>query len=529
MNATVLTFTLVMASVISVLISRLIPKVSVNYISLIIGAIVYFLPLSQFGLGHFNSELFLGLIVAPLLFFEGQATRLNLVGKELKRIVGTAVVLVIMTLVVVAGGLWWLGGISLPLAFIIAAISTPTDATAMDSVTYGLKMPGKVGTTLKMESLFNDATGIILLNMGILWYLKGYVDLSQTILEFFTAAVGAVVIGFIFAWAIILFRQYLLRSSFNALNAQILVYLLTPFILYFLAEACHVSGIIAVVTAGLVHNAELQRVRLINPPQIHMARDMVSMVTEIMNSMVFSILGYLLMQLIMREKDVVTSLNWLGLGVLAYGLSLIVRYVYGRLNLHYLRSRALVFALGGVHGAVTLALAYMLTEISMPEATFNLVLMAESVLIILSMLVPTIVFRFLLPKSNSKHSVEEEVVAMRDEMVKRGTAAVNQMYLPPRVKASVIFDLNTQAQNSKTTDFVTAWLDVVRHPAFTGPERELEMRAFINAFAQERAYLDMISQSEGDFQSYVYQLYNDVLLAESLVVGPSQFNRDDSD
>ncbi len=49
------------------------------------------------------------------------------------------------------------------------------------------------------------------------------------------------------------------------------------------------------------------------------------------------------------------------------------------------------------------------------------------------------------------------------------------------------------------------------------------MRAFINAFKQEREYLDMISQSEAKYQQCVYQLYNEVLLAESLVVGPNVF------
>ncbi|MFO5422589.1 cation:proton antiporter, partial [Salmonella enterica subsp. enterica serovar 1,4,[5],12:i:-] len=96
-------------------------------------------------------------------------------GKELKHIIQTTVGLVILALIVAGFSLAGLGLVGLPLAFILAAISTPTDATAMESVTNGLEMPSTEGTFLKMESLFNDASGIILFNMAGLWYANGYI------------------------------------------------------------------------------------------------------------------------------------------------------------------------------------------------------------------------------------------------------------------------------------------------------------------------------------------------------------------
>ena len=95
------------------------------------------------------------------------------------------------------------------------------------------------------------------------------------------------------------------------------------------------------------------------------------------------------------------------------------------------------------------------------------------------------------------------------------------MYLPENVKKSVTFDLLAQKQRTKIRDFIKQWVGVVRHSEFTGEEKELEMRAFMNAFAQERQYLDMISQSEAKYQNYVFKLYNELLLAESLVIKPA--------
>jgi CPA1 family monovalent cation:H+ antiporter len=79
----------------------------------------------------------------------------------------------------------------------------------------------------------------------------------------------------------------------------------------------------------------------------------------------------------------------------------------------------------------------------------------------------------------------------------------------------------TQKQRTRARDFTRAWLEVVRHPEFTGPEKELEMRAFMNALSVERDYLDIISQSEVKYQNYVLQLYNEVLLAETLIIEPN--------
>ncbi|WP_119325482.1 sodium:proton antiporter [Companilactobacillus musae] len=521
MNLMISTFILILAAVVSIFLSQVFSKISVSYISMIVGGIIFLVPDLGSRIQNFSSDIFIGTIVAPLLFFEGQATRLNAVGKEIKHIIQTTVFLVILCLIIAGFGVWTIGSVSLPLAFILAAISTPTDATAMESVTNGLKAPQSEGVYLKMESLFNDASGIILLNMATLWYINGYINYGETIIDFLKSAVGGVLFGFAAAWIIVIFRQILIRTSYNSLNAQNLLYIVTPLILYYLAEMIHVSGIIAVVVAGLVHNAEAQRSRLTNAPQVHLGFDLVSMITEILNSMVFVILGFMFLQIISKEKFTYNSFNWLLIGIVLYIANVLTRYIYGRLRLNFNNKSGWIFALGGVHGAVTLALAYTLAEFHVKTGDFNLVLISESVLIILSLIVPTIVFRFLLEKDATDDEIATEIGKIRVNMVHKAIDAVEKMYLPDNVKESVIFDLMAQKQRTRTKDFVKAWVKVVRHPEFTGAEKELEMRAFMNALAQEREYLDMISQSEVKYQNYVFELYNEILMAESLVIGPT--------
>lgn len=527
MNMMISTFILVLAAVVSIFVSQVFTKISVNYISMIVGVIIFLIPVLGDHVSNFSSDIFIGTIVAPLLFFEGQATRLNFVGKELRHIIQTAIFLVILCMVFTGFGVWAAMGVSMPLAFILAAISTPTDATAMESVTNGLKMPKNEGTYLKMESLFNDASGIILLNMASLWYINGYINYGETIIDFLISAVGGVLFGFAIAWVLVLFRQILLRTSYNSASAQNILYIVTPLIIYYSSEAIHVSGIIAVVCAGLIHNAEAQRSRLTNAPQIHMGYDLVALLSEILNSIVFVILGFMFTKIMSDENFSNNTFNWLLIGIILYVVNVAVRYVYSRIRLGFNNRSGWTFSLGGVHGAVTLALAYTLEEFHVRSGDFNLVLMSESVLIILSLIVSTIAFRFFLKKDVPDREIEKEVAEIRVNMVHKAIEAVNSMYLPDNVKESVIFDLMTQKQRTRTRDFVKAWIKAVRHPEFTGPEKELEMRAFMNALAKERDYLDMISQSEVKYQDYVFDLYNEILLAEALVIGPTVSEEDD--
>ena len=76
----ILLFELVFFAVISIIIAEMFAKVSMNYVSLIMGAVLGLLPVTTYDIRSFNPEVFMLLIVAPLLFFEGHATFLNVVG-----------------------------------------------------------------------------------------------------------------------------------------------------------------------------------------------------------------------------------------------------------------------------------------------------------------------------------------------------------------------------------------------------------------------------------------------------------------
>lgn len=118
-------------------------KSSVNYIAMAIGIVLAIIPQTNSLIESFSSEVFMGLIVALLLFFEGQRTRLYSVLRSWRAILGLTVVMIILATTAAGFGIYLSLGVSLPMSFILVAISTPTDATATESVTHGLKLPKK--------------------------------------------------------------------------------------------------------------------------------------------------------------------------------------------------------------------------------------------------------------------------------------------------------------------------------------------------------------------------------------------------
>lgn len=511
-----------MAAIISSIIGSFIPRFSINYVSIIIGIMVALIPPLNNLVAPFQSEIFM-YFVAPLIYFEGQVTHMNLIGKNFRQIIEMAVILVIIGMIV-SGLAVRLIGVSLALAFLMGALSTPTDATATESVSEGLAMPERQEKLLKMESLFNDASGIILVSAMALWVADGRFNYQQTFVDFLRSALGGILIGTIIALIMISFRRFISRFNNNAYNAQNLLFVLTPFFVYFIAEELHVSGIIAVVCAGLMQNSESASSRFNVPHQYYNGISLMDLLQEIINNIIFVILGILTVRII--KVDLLagkTEFSWIGIGITLYLANLIVRFIYGLISKQG-KKGSLIFSLGGVHGAVTLALVYSIAG-SVSRSQFDQVILAEMLMVVLSMVIPSIIFHFILNRELSVRRLSQKTDRLRNEMVQAGLQAIDKIYLPDEIRQRVTYDIQDQRGANTFSDFWHRWLLATKRPPLDEQQQELEQRALLWAFQAERDYLDMVSQKE-HLRPYVYELYNDVLLSEATLLDPRNRSQD---
>lgn len=141
----------------------------------------------------------------------------------------------------------FIGGLGWPEAFVLGAIISPPDAVAATSATKGLGLPKRIITVLEGESLVNDATGLIAYRYAVLAVTTGAFSLATAGFQFLVVAIFGIALGLVVG---IVFKWIHRITPDNATNDTALTFL-APYVAYLSAEALHLSGVLAVVTAGL--------------------------------------------------------------------------------------------------------------------------------------------------------------------------------------------------------------------------------------------------------------------------------------
>ena len=356
--------------------------------------------------------------------------------------------------------------------------------------------------------------------MAVEWYIHKQLHVVEAIVDFLYSAGGGILIAAI----LVFLRQASFRSKYHlASDVRMpieVLFFLTPFIIYFIAEEIHVSGIIAVVAAGLLHNVESERSRLTNASIFYSSHQFSQLIIDILNGVVFLLLGIIIVRSMREDVFNQQTIEAILIGIILYVANLAVRLLYCRFSPSIkgkVSSKgALIFSLGGIHGAVTFALAYTLSEMSVNIADFHLILVSEIVLILLSLIVPTIAFRFILEPDLDQR---KEVNRVRKAMVHYALKQMNQIYLPKKIRKQLEFDLRTQMNQTSIKDFIKEVKYTVKQKELTDDQKEFRAEVYRYAFRQERNYLGKIAQQEQEYRHGFLVLYREILIAEVISLG----------
>jgi len=435
------------------------PKIPQAFWQIGMGLLIAFIP----GVGQqliINPDWFLVLIIAPLLFYEGQQTPIKVLSKNFGSIIRLAVVLSIVSVIVVAIAAQQILLWPLPLAFALAAIVTPTDATALNSVTSQVEMPTKLKENLTLESLFNDAVGLVALELALIWLSTGHFSFWSGLSVFMGSAIGGVVVGIVIALILVYIRQHLMMYQLNDMTAQLLLQILSPIFIYMIAEMLHVSAIIAVVIAGVVHNEEREKLQFMSTKFSNLSNQVWTLISHVLNGAVFVLLGAGLVRILVdNENTPWQTLVWMtAVSVILYVTILLVRFIARSRNHHkdYMRDKsigskydhkdAFIFSIGGVHGAMTMAMAlsvpFVLDNGEVVPFRDELLFIATTV-IVLSLIVPLIVLPRLLPTVTPDYE-EEAYKQAHVRMIQAGMKYVKMQDIPQTTKKRLYDHLNRQ-------------------------------------------------------------------------------------
>jgi Na+/H+ antiporter len=211
-------------------------------VQLVLGVAVGFVP----GLGDVEMppEVVLFLFLPALLYWESINTSLREARANLRVIALSSVVLVLATAATVAVVAHALG-LDWPMAFVLGAVLAPTDATAVSAVAG--RLPRRQATTLRAESLVNDGTALVLFGVAV-GVAIGQLQIGPGGLAWRLIAsyAGGIAIGLVVAAV-----SYWVRPRLHDARLENLLSVLTPFVAYLPAELLGVSGVVAVVAAGI--------------------------------------------------------------------------------------------------------------------------------------------------------------------------------------------------------------------------------------------------------------------------------------
>jgi monovalent cation/hydrogen antiporter len=187
------------------------------------------------------------LFLPPLLYYEAYNSSLRDFRANLRPITLYAVVLVLITIGVVAYTAHALvQGMSWGTAVVLGAILGPTDETAAIAVASQLRVPRRLITLIKAESLFNDATSLVIYKVALGAVVAGTFSVALGIGELFIDAIGGVAVGLAMGWLLTLIRRRI-----DDPLIQNTVSLLSGYAAYLPADAMHLSGVLSAITAGI--------------------------------------------------------------------------------------------------------------------------------------------------------------------------------------------------------------------------------------------------------------------------------------
>lgn len=255
--------TFILMMFIATMLVGLAQKLKIPYpIALVLGGLTLgFLPAGN--REPFDPNLILGVVLPPILYYAAYSISFREFRKNWKQIISLALGLVIFTTFVV-GLLFKMLFPDLPwaLAFAFGAIVSPPDAIAATTILKRFSISNRLLTVLEGESMVNDASAIVLFKLAVLALISGDFSLAQAGIDFVAIVAGGIGIGLITG----IFIQEFSKRYLDPVVGVVFSFTI-PYLTYFLADYFGFSGVLAVVTNGLVgaqvllrHTSSLRRI-----------------------------------------------------------------------------------------------------------------------------------------------------------------------------------------------------------------------------------------------------------------------------
>lgn len=363
-----------------------------------------------------QTDWFMLLFIAPILFYDGNKFPKKELWAMKKPIIANAIFLVIVSTIVVGEIIHWcIPNMPLATSFALAAVLSPTDPIAVQSISKKAKLPDNLMHLVSGESLINDASGLICFKYGVAATVTGVFSLQTATLDFFYLVIIGVIVGIIMIWVIDMFQLLIYRQGITDITLHTIIQIITPIAIYFIAEELfHASGVVAVVVSGVLKITTGNKEYFIYSSELQVVASKTwDLAIYLLNGIVFVILGIEL-PFAMRSVIISDHSTFLAIGYafLVWLAMLLVRTIWSLIyDVFSKKKRAnfkmsLLIGMSGVRGAITMIGVLSLPLVVDSGAAFprrTMILFIASGVIIISLLAATIFIPMLSKDSSPVH------------------------------------------------------------------------------------------------------------------------------
>ena len=301
-----------------------------------------------------------GYMLAFLLFAGAMQVELGEFQRRWFSIAALATLGVAGSIIIVGFGLWLIAGmlgISLPLIWALAfgALISPTDPVAVLATVRHVRISKPITALLQGEALFNDGVGIVAFTALVAVATGGDAHPLDDVLEVVIQAAGGLAFGIAASWIVIW-----LMGMLDDFAVEVSMTIALAMSVYAGATALHLSGAIAVVGAGMLFGGARARAATAGETEAYL-KSFWTLVDEILNALLFLLLGVEMIAVPFYAHETGLLLAAIPLVVLSRFVVVLPWGLYYRIKQKE-RGPTLLLGWGGLHGALSLALALALPD-----------------------------------------------------------------------------------------------------------------------------------------------------------------------
>lgn len=429
------------AILVSAVLARVIPRVSAPLIQIGLGFLIAYFAVSAIPFS-LNPDFFLFIFIAPLLFHDAKEADRAALWTNRRKVFSLAVGLVFTIMVVIGFALHSIvPAIPLAAALAVGAALGPTDAVAVTSLKGSVHMTRNEDALLSGEALINDASGVVAFQFAIAAAVTDTYEVGGMISNFLLLFFGGIAVGIVLALIIRFIRSRVAETGLESTTFYVLLDVLSPFIIYLVAEITSTSGILAVVTAGLlIGRAEDRRIG----PSVARLNIVTSSTWEliafVLNGIIFILLGMQLCWIYPRlgGADALFggTVGTMATILLVTFVLIAIRFVWVLImqrvhpnpfnGLHYHIDKRFLgsvaaLTIGGAKGAVTLSIIMSLPYVVASGASFpyrDQLIFLTSGIIVVTLLLANFLLPVLAPKPKVQGSEFDKNARVRVEILR---------------------------------------------------------------------------------------------------------------